>query len=68
MIKINIDDVGNSLILKKCTILNKSHSVMTHNLLYGKESFKDKLNLLILIATVDFALSTIRFDEPHYLL
>ena len=50
------------------TIFNKSESVMTHILLYGDESFKDEVNLLILNATINFVLSTNRFDEPLYLL
>ena len=50
------------------TILNKSDLVVTRILLYGNESFKDEVNLLILNATIDFVLSTNRFDEPLYLL
>ena len=50
------------------TILNKSKSVVTRILLYGDESFKDGVNLLILNATIDFVLSTSRFDKPLYLL
>ena len=50
------------------TIFNKSDSVVTRILLYGNESFKDEVNLLILNATIDFVLSTNRFDEPLYLL
>ena len=49
-------------------IFNKSDSVVTCILLYGEESFKDEVNLLILNAAIDFALSTNRFDEPLYLL
>ena len=49
-------------------IFNKSDSVVTRILLYGNESFKDEVNLLILNATIDFVLSTNRFDEPLYLL
>ena len=49
------------------TIFNKSDSVVTRILLYGNESFKDEVNLLILNATIDFVLSTNRFDEPLYL-
>ena len=48
-------------------IFNKSESVMTRILLYGDESFKDEVNLLILNATIDYVLSTNRFDEPFYL-
>ena len=50
------------------TIINKSDSVVTRILLYGNESFKDDVKLLILNATIDFVLSTNRFDEPFYLL
>ena len=50
------------------TIFNKSDSVVTHILLNGNESSKDEVNLLILNATIDFVLSTNRFDEPLYLL
>ena len=49
------------------TIFNKSDSVVTLILLYGNKSFKDEVNLLILNATIDFVLSTNRFDEPLYL-
>ena len=49
------------------TIFNKSDSVVTRVILYGNESFKDEVNLLILNATIDFVLSTNRFDEPLYL-
>ena len=50
------------------TVFNKSESVVTCILLYGNESFKDEVNLLILNAIIDFVLSTNRFDEPIYLL
>ena len=50
------------------TILNKSESVETLILLYGDESFKDEVSLLILNATIDFVLSANRFDEPLYLI
>ena len=50
------------------TIFNKSDSVVTRILLYGSKSFNDEVNLLILNATIDFALSTNTFDEPFYLL
>ena len=39
---------------------------MTRILLYGNESFKDEVNLLILNATIDFVLFTNRFVEPLY--
>ena len=50
------------------TIFKKSDSVVTRILLYGNKSFKDEVKLLILNATIDFVLSTNRFDEPLYLL
>ena len=50
------------------TIFNKSESVETRILLYSNESFKDDVNVLILNATIDFVLSTNRFDEPFYFL
>ena len=40
---------------------------MTRILLYDDPSFKDEVNLLILNATIDFALSTNRFDD-HFIL
>ena len=50
------------------TILIKSESVITRILLYGDESFKDEVNLLILNAMINFVLSTNRIDEPLHLL
>ena len=47
-------------------IFNKSESVVTHILLYGDESFKDEVNLVILNATIDYVLSTNRFDLMNY--
>ena len=41
-------------------------SVVTRILLYGHESFKDEINLLILKVTIDFVLSTNRFGE-HFI-
>ena len=38
------------------TILNKGESVVIHIQLYGEESFKGKVNFLILNASVDFVL------------
>ena len=48
------------------TIFNKSESIVTRILLLI--SFKDEVNFLILNGTIDFVLSTNRFDEPLYLL
>ena len=50
------------------TILNKSESLVTHILLYGTKSIKDKVYLLILNAKIDFVLSTDRFVEPLHVL
>ena len=33
---------------------------------FGKPSFSDKINILILDATIDYILSTKRFDKPLY--
>ena len=48
------------------TIFNKSELLVTRILLYGNETFKDDVNLLILNATVYFVSSTNRFDE-HFI-
>ena len=50
------------------TIFNKNKSVVTLILLYGYESFKDEVSLLIVNATIDSVLPRNRFDEPLYLL
>ena len=50
------------------TIFNKNESVVTRILVYGDESFKDEVNLLLLNESIDFVLSTNRFDEALYLL
>ena len=42
---------------------SKFESFVIWILLYGDESFKDEVNLLILNATIDYALSTNRFDD-----
>ena len=51
-----------------CPIFNKSELVVTLILLFRDRSFKDEVNLLILNATIDFVLSTNRYDEPLFLL
>ena len=48
------------------TVLNKSESVVTRILPYGNESFVNEVNLILLNATIDFILSTNRFDKPIY--
>ena len=49
-------------------IVNKSETVVTRILLYGNESFKDEVNLLLLNTTIDLVLHTNRFDETLYIL
>ena len=51
-----------------CLLFHAERSFETRILLCGNESLKDEVNLLILNATIDFVLSTNRFDEPLYLL
>ena len=41
-------------------------SNLTNKLLFGKSYFKNKSNILILEATVDYILSKIRFDKPFF--
>ena len=48
-------------------IVNKSETVVTRILLYGNESFKDEVNLLLLNTTIDLVLHTNRFDETLYI-
>ena len=48
------------------TVLNKSESIVTRILPYGNESFVNEVNLILLNATIDFTLSTNRFDKPIY--
>ena len=55
-----------TLLNKINEIFDKSDSVVTCILLYGNKSFVDEVTLLILNATIDFVLSTNRFDEPLY--
>ena len=38
--------------------------LVTRILLYGNESFKNEVNLLIVNISIGFALSANRFDEP----
>ena len=62
---------------KRCTFmknLNKIHpeiskfnlSNLTIAFLFGKTSFSDTINMLILDATIDFILPTKRFDKPLF--
>ena len=47
-------------------MLIKSKSIVTHALLYGKDSFKDEVNSLNSNAAIDFIVSMKRIDEPLY--
>ena len=47
-----------------CTLLDNTDSSLTQTLLFGNTSFKSNKNLKILIATIDYILSTKRFEEP----
>ena len=57
----NINEIDSTILLNKC------ESVVSHILLYGDGTFKNEVNLLILNETIDFVLSTNRFDDPLYL-
>ena len=46
--------------------LNLICQIWQTKLLFGKSYFKDKSNILILEATVDYMLSKIRFDKPFF--
>ena len=49
-----------------CNLLDNTNSALTQKLFFTKTSFKSNKNLEILIATIDFILSTKRFDEPLF--
>ena len=49
-----------------CTLLDNTDSSLTQTLLFGNTSFKSNKNLKILIATIDYILSTKRFEEPIF--
>ena len=40
--------------------------IITHVLLYGKEYFRDEVNLLISNVAIDFAVFLKRFDKSFY--
>ena len=45
-------------------ILNQADATITKTLLFGNWKYSDKINLQILNASIDFILTTKRFDEP----
>ena len=49
-----------------CNLLDNTDSTLTQTLFFGNASFKSNKNLKILIATMDYILSTKRFDEPLF--
>ena len=49
-----------------CTLLDNTDSSLTQTLLFGNTSFKSNKNLKILIATIDYILSTKKFEEPLF--
>ena len=49
-----------------CNLLDNAYSTLTKTLLFGNTSFKSNKNLKNLIATIDYILSTKRFDEPLF--
>ena len=49
-----------------CNLLDNTDSTLTKTLFFGNASFKSNKNLKILIATIDYILSTKRFDEPLF--
>ena len=52
-----------TLIRLDCNQLDNTDSTLTQTLLFGNTSFKSNENLKNLIATIDYILSTKRFDE-----
>ena len=48
-------------------ILESTDSYLTQTLLFGCTSFDLETNTLVLNATIDFILSTERFEEPLFL-
>ena len=49
-----------------CNLLNNTDFVLTKTLLFGNFSFNSNKNLEILNATIDYILSTKRFDEALF--
>ena len=47
-------------------ILETNDSSMTQTLLFGSTSFDSETNTLVLNATIDYILSTERFEQPHF--
>ena len=51
-----------------CKILEPTNSYITQALLFGCASFDSEINTLVLSATIDYILSTERFEEPLFFL
>ena len=49
-----------------CKILEPTNSYLTQALLLGCASFDSEINTLVLSATIDYILSTERFEEPPF--
>ena len=49
-----------------CKILESNDSYLTQTLLFGSTSFDSETNMLVLNATIDYILSTERFEEPLF--
>ena len=47
-------------------ILESNDSYLTQTLLFGSTSFDSETNTLVLNATIDYILSTERFEEPLF--
>ena len=56
----------NSIKKVDSTILQRSDSDITRILLFGNESFDVNMNTAILNATIDFLITTTRFDDPLF--
>ena len=54
--------------LKGCSILNVMNETdsVTHVLLYGKDFFRDEVNLLIWYIAIDFVVFLKRIHKPFY--
>ena len=55
-----------TLISLDCTLLDNTNSSLTQTLLFGNMSFNSNKNLKVLIATIDYILSTKRFEESLF--
>ena len=56
--------LGNILILSKNA--GKTFIESCNNLVFGGDSFNDIKNIFVLIASIEYILSTKRFDVPLY--